>query len=95
MKALVIRANPRKIGHTENLTNLFIEGMQQAGAEVEQVYLTTKKINYCTGCYNCWLVTPGQCVQDDDMAEVMMRDHDRTSASEPESSFPLDEYLPF
>ena len=30
-----------------------------------------KKINQCRGCYNCWLVTPGKCVHEDDMASVM------------------------
>jgi hypothetical protein len=27
-------------------------------------------IRYCTGCWTCWLKTPGECVHRDDMASV-------------------------
>lgn len=71
MKALIIGANPRKNGHTQRLTNLFIEGLKQGKAEVIEVNLKEKKINNCHGCYNCWLVTPGKCIHNDDMASIM------------------------
>lgn len=31
------------------------------------------RINHCTGCWNCWLKTPGRCVHRDD-AESIYRD---------------------
>ncbi|MDP8266557.1 MAG: NAD(P)H-dependent oxidoreductase [Candidatus Aceula meridiana] len=71
MKVAIIRANPRKNGHTQKLTDLFIEGLKQGKAEVTEIDLKSKKINQCHGCYNCWLVTPGKCVHDDDMASIM------------------------
>ncbi len=71
MNALIIRANPRKNGHTQQLTDLFIEGLKQGNANVQEIDLTTKRINPCKGCYHCWLITPGQCVYKDDMTSAM------------------------
>lgn len=71
MKALILRANPRKQGYTQHLTNLFINGLRQGQAQVHDIDLTTQKINHCIGCYNCWIITPGKCIHQDDMSRVM------------------------
>lgn len=71
MKILIIRANPRKSGYTQKLTDLFIQGLKQGQAEVQEIDLKSKEIQQCLGCYHCWLVTPGKCVHNDDMAAVM------------------------
>ncbi len=71
MKALILRANPRKHGHTQRLTDLFVDGLKQGQAQIHEVDLTTQKINHCHGCYTCWLITPGKCIHQDDMASVM------------------------
>ena len=28
-------------------------------------------INYCRGCFNCWLKTPGLCMFKDDMGKIL------------------------
>lgn len=28
-------------------------------------------INYCCGCWKCWLSTPGECIQRDDMPIIL------------------------
>jgi multimeric flavodoxin WrbA len=33
--------------------------------------LRKMKINYCCGCWNCWVKTPGECVFKDDMTEIL------------------------
>ncbi|MFC1704314.1 NAD(P)H-dependent oxidoreductase [Candidatus Omnitrophota bacterium] len=71
MNVVIVRANPRKNGYTQSLTDLFIEGLRQGKAQVSEIDLTTKKINQCLGCYTCWLTTPGTCVHRDDMASIM------------------------
>jgi hypothetical protein len=38
-----------------------LAGMREAGAEVAQHYLARLSINYCTGCFGCWMRTPGKC----------------------------------
>ncbi|MHA1730153.1 MAG: flavodoxin family protein [Promethearchaeota archaeon] len=71
MKVLIFNGSPRKKkGITDRISQWFMEGAREAGAETETVYLTEKKINYCKGCFNCWFVTPGKCIQKDDMEEM-------------------------
>lgn len=71
MKILLLRANPRKSGYTEYVTNLVLEGVRAAGATVVDIDLTTRHIAHCLGCYHCWLATPGRCVHNDDMTPLL------------------------
>lgn len=77
MKVLAYNGSPRtKAGITDRITQWFMQGAREAGAEIETVYLAKKKINYCTGCFNCWFVTPGKCIQKDDMADMKSKFRD-------------------
>lgn len=69
MKVLALNSSPRGAGHskTELMLNHLVDGMRDAGADVEVVALRKKKINDCRGCYTCWTKTPGKCVHKDDM----------------------------
>ena len=69
MKILAVNSSPRGEGQsmTELMLDNLVEGMRDAGAEVEKVNLREKKIKNCIGCFTCWTKTPGQCVQKDDM----------------------------
>ncbi len=72
MKVLVINGSPRKDrGATHSVVSLFVDGMKEAGAEVEIIYSRSLEIGDCRGCFNCWGATPGKCIQDDDMTEVL------------------------
>lgn len=72
-KVLAINGSPRKPGtsKTDILTQAFLGGCRDAGAETETVYLTEKNISHCTGCYTCWTKTPGVCIFKDDVPEIM------------------------
>jgi multimeric flavodoxin WrbA/putative sterol carrier protein len=48
-----------------------VEGMRDAGAEVEVANLREKKIKNCIGCFSCWTKTPGECVHKDDMTSEL------------------------
>lgn len=68
MKVLAINSSPRMDkGNTALILNPFLEGMKEAGVEVELFYTRKLNINPCTGEFNCWLKTPGKCYQNDDM----------------------------
>jgi len=54
-------------GNTALILNPFLEGMKEVGAEVEIFYTRKLKINPCRGDFICWLKTPGECWQKDDM----------------------------
>ncbi len=73
MKILALNSSPRTGGQskTELMLNHLVEGMQDAGAEVEVVNLHEKKINYCIGCFTCWTKTPGKCLHKDDMTKEL------------------------
>ncbi len=72
-KIVVIQGSPRKEGtsKTDVLTKAFIDGAQKAGAKTETIYLREKKIMHCQGCFTCWTKTPGKCIFNDDVADIM------------------------
>lgn len=73
MRVIAINSSLRKGGEsrTELMLNHLVEGMREAGAEVEVVHLREKKIKYCLGCFTCMTKTPGKCIQNDDMTNEL------------------------
>ncbi|SPF47685.1 Multimeric flavodoxin WrbA (modular protein) [Syntrophobacter sp. SbD1] len=69
MKVLALNSSPRgeRVSKTEMLLDALVQGMRDAGAEVETINLRQKKINNCIGCFSCWTKTPGVCALKDDM----------------------------
>ena len=68
MKVLAINSSPKmEKGNTALILSPFLEGMREAGARVELFYTRKLGINPCQGCFNCWIKTPGECYQKDDM----------------------------
>lgn len=37
---------------------------------INVIRLRDKNIKYCTGCWNCWVKTPGICMHKDDLVEI-------------------------
>lgn len=56
MKVLAVNSGPRsgEESYTVTMLNPLVEGMREAGADVEIVNLREKKIRYCIGCFTCW-----------------------------------------
>jgi len=72
MKVMAINSSPHMDkGNTAVILSPFLDGMKEAGAEVELFYTKKLKINPCLGCFNCWLKTPGVCAQKDDMQMLL------------------------
>jgi putative NADPH-quinone reductase len=72
MKILVINGSPRGThGTTWWVLERFIQGMRDAGGEVETIHLAGKKISPCNGDLACWFQTPGQCIHHDDMDPIL------------------------
>jgi len=74
MNLVAINGSPRgENSNTEHLLQAFLRGSEMAGAQIETIYLKNKKINHCQGCFSCWGKTPGKCVHEDDMPELMQK----------------------
>ena len=73
MRILAVNSSPRSGGRskTERMLNHLVEGMQNAGADVEVVNLREKNIKNCIGCFTCWTKTPGKCLHKDDMTNEL------------------------
>ena len=69
-KVLIISASPRRGGNSDLLCDQFMKGAEEAGHQVEKIFLRDKEVNYCVACDTCQ-ENGGICVQDDDMAEVL------------------------
>jgi len=74
MKVLALNGSPRgKNGNTEVILKPFLKGCEEAGADIETIYLTKKNIKHCNGCFSCWNKTPGKCVHKDDMEDLLVK----------------------
>jgi len=72
MKIVAVNGSPHgKAGITNIMVSAFLRGAQESGAEIVNIFLAEKEIHHCKGCFSCWLVSPGQCVIKDDMADVL------------------------
>jgi len=68
MKVLAINSSSQMgKGNTARILNRFLEGIEEAGAEVEISYTQRLNIRPCTGTFQCWYETPGRCYINDDM----------------------------
>ena len=73
-KVLIISSSPRKNGNSETLAASFAKGAQEAGHQVETVYLREKQYGFCKGCFACLKL--GHCVIQDDAVEIAAKMHD-------------------
>ena len=72
MNITVFNGSPRgKRGTTNVMVEEFLSGASEAGAGVESIFLVEKEIKHCLGCVDCWIKTPGKCIQKDDMEELI------------------------
>lgn len=74
VKVFAINGSPRlEKGNTAALLSPFVEGMVDAGAEVDLVYATRLDVKPCTGEMHCWYRKPGECYIKDGMQELYPR----------------------
>ena len=73
-KVLIVSSTPRKGGNSETLAASFAKGAQEAGNQVETVYLREKNYSFCRGCLAC--LKMGHCVIPDDAVEIAAKMHD-------------------
>ena len=73
-KVVILSSSPRRGGNSETLAAAFAKGAQEAGNQVETVYLREKQYGFCKGCLACQKL--GHCVIKDDAVEIAAKMHD-------------------
>jgi len=71
-RVVAVNGSPKmEKGYTELILRPFIEGMREAGAEIDLFYLKRLEIKPCKGEFHCWNTKPGECMIKDDMQTVI------------------------
>ncbi|RXK88783.1 NADPH-dependent FMN reductase [Chlorobaculum sp. 24CR] len=70
MKATIFDGSPAGDPGCERMTEMLGDVLAARGYETEPVVLRDRRIANCSGCFGCWLKTPGLCVFDDDNREL-------------------------
>ncbi len=75
MKILVLNGSPKGTqSNTYQLTTSFIEGLNETtSCSIDTIHVSSKNIKPCLGCFHCWKNTPGKCVIQDDMEEILQK----------------------
>lgn len=74
MYVLAINGSPHMdTGNTAMILNPFLEGVKEAGGDVDLFYTRKLKIEPCSGDLNCWFLHPGECGMKDDMEIILPR----------------------
>lgn len=72
MKILVFNGSTwGRRGNTNLMCQDFCAGAFEAGAKVQTIHLSEKKIEVCLGCEACFFQTPGRCKIKDDMPALI------------------------
>jgi multimeric flavodoxin WrbA len=70
MRAVILDGSRTEDDTLNLLSDIIVAEAERSGYEVDNILLRDKKIGSCTGCFGCWLRTPGICVIDDDGRKV-------------------------
>lgn len=74
MKILVLNGSPKKKSDTMHLTNDFLSGIEKSGEHnVEIINVIEKEIKPCIGCFACWKIQNGKCIQNDYQNEILSK----------------------
>jgi multimeric flavodoxin WrbA len=71
MRVCILNGNPgRENDALETWLAALERSLDSRGDAVRRLDLRELQVRYCTGCWGCWVKTPGECVARDDSALV-------------------------
>jgi hypothetical protein len=69
--ALIDAGHAEPGGQYEAYMGSLVRQLGRHGHEVNHLRLTQLNLHPCTGCWSCWVKTPGRCAQSDDSTLVL------------------------
>jgi multimeric flavodoxin WrbA len=70
MKITIVNGEPDAALAFDGYVSTLAQQLVGHGHDVRELTLRDMDLHGCTGCFGCWLRTPGECVQHDDGAEL-------------------------
>lgn len=70
MKILVLNGSPRVNGSTAAMISVFREEAEKHGHQVIEYNVCRMNVKGCLACEYCHEISPGECVQKDDMQKI-------------------------
>jgi multimeric flavodoxin WrbA len=70
MKITILNGEPDPASDFQNYLHALARRLTASGHAVTQLDLAELDLKGCSGCFGCWLKTPGQCVKRDDSERV-------------------------
>jgi multimeric flavodoxin WrbA len=70
VKAYILSDGEFDTEQLRSLTALVKRDLVRRGYEITEKKLGKEELDYCRGCFGCWVKTPGECVIRDSMAEI-------------------------
>lgn len=71
MEVLILNGSPRPDGNTSAMAKAFAEEAKAAGHQVSLIQIGNKDIRGCKNCDACRSTLNGDCVQKDDMQQIL------------------------
>ena len=62
MKALILIGSKTDDSESAKIHEIMLEELKKLNWDATSIVLEDKNIAYCTGCFGCWVQTPGECV---------------------------------
>ncbi len=62
MKVLILDGTKSNNNESTKIYDLILEELKKLNWDITSIVLEDKNIDYCTGCFGCWVQTPGECV---------------------------------
>ncbi len=73
MKALILIGSKSDDSESAKIHEIMLKELKKLNWDATSIVLEDKKIAYCTGCFGCWVQTPGECVIKD-YVETIVRE---------------------
>jgi multimeric flavodoxin WrbA len=71
MEITILNGNPNADDHTfEDYLQALSQHLEVKQHQVKTLFMRDLEIQYCTGCFGCWVKKPGECLFPDDAIQV-------------------------